>query len=159
MLNKRRILFLVMLAAFALIIVACQPASGEVIEVTRVIENTVVETRVVEVEGEEVVVEVTRVVEVEPTAPPIPQGGNVVESSFADANTLNPVLGNDQASSDVYGQMYLGLTTLEEFTGRIIGSVAESWDISDDGLVYTFHLRDDISWTDGMPLTAHDVVF
>ena len=161
MLSKRKTLFLVTLAALALLVVACQPASGEVVEVTRVVENTVVETRVVELEGEEVVVEVTRVVTevMEPTAEPIPQGGNVVESSFADANTLNPVLGNDQASSDVYGQMYLALTTLEEFTGRIIGSVAESWDISDDGLVYTFHLRDDIFWTDGMPLTAHDVAF
>lgn len=37
--------------------------------------------------------------------------------------------------------------------------VAESWDISEDGLVYTYHLRDDVVWHDGEPLTAEDVKF
>lgn len=148
--------------AFVLVLVACQP-EAEVVEVTRVVENTVVETRVVEVEGGTEIVEVTRVVTeevpVEPTAAPVPQGGNVVESSFADANTLNPVLANDQASNDVITKMFLGLTGLEQFTGLVIGQVADSWDISEDGLVYTFRLRDDIVWSDGTPLTAQDVVF
>ncbi|QTP54991.1 ABC transporter substrate-binding protein [Billgrantia sulfidoxydans] len=37
--------------------------------------------------------------------------------------------------------------------------LAESWDVSDDGLVYTFHLRDDVRWHDGEAFTAEDVVF
>lgn len=141
-----------------LFLLACQPQTiVETVEVTRMVENTVVETRVVEVGGEDVVVEVTRVVE--PTAVPAPQGGHVIYSNFADANTFNPVLGNDQASSDVYSLMFLGLTQLDPFSGSIVGDLAESWDISEDGLTYTFHLRPDAVWSDGTPVTAQDVVF
>ena len=141
-----------------LFLLACQPQTiVETVEVTRMVENTVVETRVIEVAGEEVAVEVTRVVE--PTAVPVPQGGHVIYSNFADANTFNPVLGNDQASSDVYSLMFLGLTQLDPFSGSIVGDLAESWDISEDGLTYTFHLRPDAVWSDGTPVTAQDVVF
>jgi len=41
----------------------------------------------------------------------------------------------------------------------IIPWLAESWEISDDGLTYTFHLRDDVKWHDGEKFTADDVVF
>jgi ABC-type oligopeptide transport system substrate-binding subunit/class 3 adenylate cyclase len=41
----------------------------------------------------------------------------------------------------------------------IVPSLADSWEISDDGLRYVFHLRDGLSWSDGTPLTAHDVEF
>ena len=38
-------------------------------------------------------------------------------------------------------------------------SLAESWDVSEDGKLYTFHLRKDVKWHDGQPFTASDVVF
>ncbi|MDX6471294.1 MAG: hypothetical protein QOK22_110, partial [Gaiellaceae bacterium] len=41
----------------------------------------------------------------------------------------------------------------------IVPALAERWDISDDGLRYVFHLRPDLAWSDGVPLTAHDVEF
>src|SRR5262249_26494007 len=41
----------------------------------------------------------------------------------------------------------------------IVPSLAECWEISDDGLRYVFHLRDGLTWSDGTPLTAHDVEF
>ena len=41
----------------------------------------------------------------------------------------------------------------------IVPSLAERWEISDDGLRYVFHLREGLSWSDGAPLTAHDVEF
>ncbi len=41
----------------------------------------------------------------------------------------------------------------------IVPSLAERWQISDDGLRYVFHLRDGLTWSDGAPLTAHDVEF
>ena len=41
----------------------------------------------------------------------------------------------------------------------IVPSLADRWEISDDGLRYVFHLRDGLTWSDGMPLTAHDVEF
>ncbi|MGB1253813.1 MAG: ABC transporter substrate-binding protein, partial [Candidatus Promineifilaceae bacterium] len=113
----------------------------------------------------EVPVEVTRevaiveTVVIEPTVVPIQQGGDVVESTFSDINTLNPVLGNDNASATSYNRLFLGLLKLEAFTGRVIGDVAKDWTVSDDGLTYTFNLHDNITWSDGMPLTARDIVF
>jgi ABC-type oligopeptide transport system substrate-binding subunit/class 3 adenylate cyclase len=41
----------------------------------------------------------------------------------------------------------------------IVPSLAERWEISDDGLRYVFHLREGLTWSDGMPLTAHDVEY
>lgn len=143
-------------------LVACQPAVEQV-EVTRVVQETVVEQVTRIVEGEVETVEVTRVVErevvVEPTEEPIPTGGFIIESSFADASQLNPILSADSASSDVNLKLYLQLVTQHPVTGEIVGEIAESWDVSEDGLTYTFHLRDDIFWSDGEPLTAEDVKF
>lgn len=147
-----------------LALVACQPeVQVEERVVTRVVQETVVEQVTRVVEGEVETVEVTRVVEhevvAEPTEEPIPEGGFIIESSFADASQLNPILSADSASSDVNSKLYLGLVTLDEETGEIIGQIADSWDVSEDGLTYTFHLRDDIVWSDGEPLTAEDVKF
>src|SRR5207249_9914770 len=41
----------------------------------------------------------------------------------------------------------------------IVPSLADRWEIADDGLRYVFHLREGLSWSDGRPLTAHDVEF
>ena len=156
--NKRSLQWLLIVFVLMLALVACQPQSTEV-EVTRVVQETVVEEVTRVIEGEEVVVEVTRVIEVAPTEEPIPAGGFIVHSSFSDASQLNPILSADSASSDVNSQLYLGLVTLDPISGEIVGEIADSWDVSDDGLTYTFHLRDDISWSDGEPLTAEDVKY
>ncbi len=49
--------------------------------------------------------------------------------------------------------------TLESPDGAVIPGVAKSWDISADGLIYTFHLRDDAKWSNGDPVTAGDFEF
>src|SRR5690554_4602191 len=52
--------------------------------------------------------------------------------------------------------------TLVEFdleTYELVPGLATSWDISDDGLTYTFHLREGVTWHDGTPFTAADVEF
>ncbi len=127
--------------------------------------ETVVVTQIVELEGEqvtiEVPIEVTRevIVEVAPDATPVPTGGFLVESSFADANILNPILSSDSPSADVHEKLFLGLVKQDAFTGEIVGEIADSWEVSEDGLTYTFHLRDDITWSDGTPVTAADVKF
>ena len=160
---SKRLLFIVG-ALVALFVVACTP-EPEIIEVTSVVTEVqeVVVTEVVTevVEGEEVQVEVTKVVEVQvtPTAEPAPQGGTVINSTFSDISTLNPILGSDSTSSNVYAKMFLALLTIDPFTGANAPQIADSWDVSEDGLTYTFNLRDDISWSDGTPLTANDVIF
>lgn len=113
----------------------------------------VVETVVVEREGETIILEVT------PTPAPIPQGGTIVTSSFADAVILNPILSNDSPSAQVHDLMFVQMVDEDPFTGEIVGTAAESWDISEDGLEYTFYMRDDIFWSDGTPLTAKDFKF
>jgi len=55
--------------------------------------------------------------------------------------------------------MHRGLVNLDHISGAIVPDFAKSWDISDDSLVITFHLREGIMWSDGTPITADDVVF
>jgi peptide/nickel transport system substrate-binding protein len=108
-------------------------------------------------------IEVEKPVEVKvlitPTPPPIPQGGSIVESTLMDAQILNPILATDIPSSDINTKLFLGLLTVDEFSGEIKGEIAKDWTVSNDGLTYSFNLRDDIFWTDGTPVTANDVKF
>lgn len=55
--------------------------------------------------------------------------------------------------------LYSTLLRYDLETLEPVGDLAESFDVSDDGLTYTFHLRDDVTWHDGEPFTADDVVF
>lgn len=60
--------------------------------------------------------------------------------------TADPALATDTTSVDLTGNIFVGLTRFDPITGAVIPYLAESWDVSDDGLTYTFHLRDDIPW-------------
>ena len=81
-----------------------------------------------------------------------------VESSIGDASYLNPVLATDSASSDINGLIFNGLVKYDKDL-HLTGDLAKSWDISKDGLVFTFHLRKGVRWHDGQPFTADDVVY
>ena len=111
------------------------------------------------------VVEVTRVVEVEkvvtaaPGAPQVSKGGTIIESSFADAEILNPILSTDTASASVNSMLYNALVRLDVDDVSVVPDLAESWDISDDELTFTYHLNKNVLWHDGEPLTAADVKF
>ena len=61
----------------------------------------------------------------------------------------------DSTSFDVVSNIMVGLT---QYTPDVKckPSCAKSWDISPDGRTYTFHLRDDVKWSDGKPVTAYD---
>lgn len=88
---------------------------------------------------------------------PVP-GDAVVVSSIGDAKRLNPVIANDSASGDINSQVFNGLIRYDKDL-LFEGDLAESWDISKDGLVFTFHLRPGVRWHDGEPFTAEDVLF
>jgi peptide/nickel transport system substrate-binding protein len=87
------------------------------------------------------------------------QGGQITEGAFADAQTLNAVLTSDTASSRVIFMMTEPVIINHPVTTEPEQRLAESWDITDDGLQYTFNLREDVTWHDGEGLDAHDVVF
>ncbi|WP_104204827.1 peptide ABC transporter substrate-binding protein [Billgrantia saliphila] len=72
--------------------------------------------------------------------------------------SLDPHKISGKWENDVVGDLFEGLVT-EAADGERIPGVAESWEISEDGTVYTFHLREDARWSDGEPVTAEDFVF
>lgn len=78
--------------------------------------------------------------------------GNMGEPTSLDPHKVAGVWENR-----VLGDMFLGLTT-EAADGKTIPGAAESWTISDDGLVYTFKIREH-AWSDGTPVTAEDFAF
>ncbi|MFC1657032.1 peptide-binding protein [Candidatus Moduliflexota bacterium] len=85
-------------------------------------------------------------------------GDTIVRGSIGDASTLLPIVASDSASFDIADLVYDGLVRYDEEL-NIEGALAESWDISPDGLEITFHLRPDVRWHDGAPFTAEDVRF
>lgn len=72
---------------------------------------------------------------------------------------LDPTSGAAAAIREVtYANIFEGLTRFGP-DGSVNPGLAHAWDISDDGLTYTFHLREGVSFHDGSPMTAADVVF
>ena len=72
--------------------------------------------------------------------------------------TLDPQIANDSGARLVILNIFEGLVRLDA-NGSAVPGVAERWDISNDGTVYTFYLRNDACWNDGTAVTADDFVF
>ena len=85
-------------------------------------------------------------------------GDAIVEGTIGEASTLIPILASDSASHAVAGQVYNGLVKYDKNL-TIVGDLAESFDISPDGLTITFHLRKGVTWHDGAPFTSRDVLY
>ncbi len=82
----------------------------------------------------------------------------LTDASIGDASTLIPMLASDVASHSISGLLINGLIKYDKNL-NIVGDLAESWDISDDRLSITFHLRKGVLWEDGVEFTAEDVQF
>lgn len=78
---------------------------------------------------------------------------------------FNPELTSNGTTAYVLGQIYDGLVSVERGGSAIEPALAASWDVSEDGMTYTFHLRRDVSWqsngafTPTRPFNADDVMF
>ncbi|MCZ6515906.1 MAG: peptide ABC transporter substrate-binding protein, partial [Gammaproteobacteria bacterium] len=79
--------------------------------------------------------------------------GNGVEPESLDPHRTRGV-----ETQNIMRDLYEGLTK-HAADGSIAPGVARSWQVSDDGLLYTFVLRNDAKWSDGTPVTVHDFVF
>ncbi|HTJ78922.1 MAG TPA: peptide ABC transporter substrate-binding protein [Rariglobus sp.] len=77
----------------------------------------------------------------------------------AEPRDLDPHVDVAYTDYNILVALFEGLTVIDEATSKPLPGMAERWDISPDGLVYTFHLRPDALWSDGTPLTAQDFVF
>jgi len=91
-------------------------------------------------------------------------GGKAVDADFvfslgAEPETIDPSISSGQPSGRVIRNIFEGLVTNDPVDLHAVPGVAESWEVSPDGLVYTFHLRENAVWSDGKPLTAHDFVY
>ena len=84
----------------------------------------------------------------------------VPQVGISDITTLDPalVLAADQPSMSVVEMIYSGLVTLNDNL-QVQPQLAQSWSVSQDGLNYTFHLRHNLKFSDGTPLSATDVAY
>ena len=82
-------------------------------------------------------------------------GQNLIFNLGEDPETIDPTLNTSSGAGTIIANAFEGLTTLDENEQPQPG-VAESWEMSEDGLVYTFKLRQDAKWSDGKAVTAND---
>ncbi len=73
-------------------------------------------------------------------------------------NAIDLPTGAERNASNVSWQMYNALTWIND-EGRVVPALAESWEVSEDGTVYTFTLRQDVTFHNGEPFTADAVVY
>ena len=79
--------------------------------------------------------------------------------NHAEPDSLDPAIIVSQPDMRIVRGMFEGLLRLDPKTARPIPGLAKSWDISPDGKTYTFHLRTNLVWSTGEPITADDVVY
>jgi peptide/nickel transport system substrate-binding protein len=84
-------------------------------------------------------------------------GDWLIRNLGAEPATLNPITATDAAASTIGDYIYESLLKRDEKTLGLVPVLADSWDISEDHLTYTFHLKRNISWQDGQPFTSRDV--
>lgn len=92
-------------------------------------------------------------------AQPGVSGGIFYVSTISNPKKWNDVTAHETSTTDYTSLMLEGLVSTNPVTVAIEPELAKSWDVSEDGLTITFHLRQGIMWSDGEPFTADDVVF
>ena len=86
-------------------------------------------------------------------------GGYLVVGTWNNPKTFNHHIAQETSSTDITYRLHAGLTDVNPITDKVEPALAKSWEISEDGLTITFHLRQGLQWSDGEPFTADDVVF
>ncbi|HXV33944.1 MAG TPA: ABC transporter substrate-binding protein, partial [Gaiellaceae bacterium] len=86
-------------------------------------------------------------------------GGDLVFGTAADPVVLDGALVSDGESLRAIDQIYESLVSLKPGTTELEPGLAESWEISEDGLEYTFALRDGVTFHDGEPFNAEAVCY
>ena len=79
-------------------------------------------------------------------------------ANSAEPETIDPHKSIGIPDGNIVRELFEGLVG-EDSDGNIVPGVAKSWVISEDGLIYTFHLQDNAKWSNGDPLTANDFVY
>jgi peptide/nickel transport system substrate-binding protein len=173
MLNKKLAILTIVVMIAPLVLSACGPTPApQIIKETSVVVETVM------VEGQQVPVEVTKVVEVEKvvTATPVPEevappppkvspefknpDTYVVITGAGEPETLDPAWTYETAGSAVEANIYDGLVWYnKDKTDQFVPGLATEWSVSDDGLTWTFKIRDGVTFHEGGTLEPHDVAY
>lgn len=90
--------------------------------------------------------------------PEIKNPNAITTGLLADAKRLLPLFASDSVSAEISGYIFNGLTKYDKDL-KIVGDLAESWKISNNGLQITFYLKKGVKWHDGVEFTSDDVVF
>jgi peptide/nickel transport system substrate-binding protein len=86
-------------------------------------------------------------------------GGRFVYGETRGPRTFNPIMVNETSSSDITDRLFIGLTSYDKATQKVSPMLAKTWELAEDGLTWTFHLRQGAAFSDGHPMTANDVLF
>lgn len=90
--------------------------------------------------------------------PPAAPTGTLIVALPLDPNSINPPNAADRMAGNVVNQIFDSLLAVDNATGELLPSLATEWTVSDDGMVYTFKLREGVTFHDGTPFNAEDVV-
>lgn len=85
-------------------------------------------------------------------------GGGLTEGIIGRPRFINPIIAKSDADRDMAQLIYSGLMRATP-EGELLPDLADHYEIGDDGLTYTFTLRDDLVWHDGAPITSADIAF
>ena len=92
--------------------------------------------------------------------PATPEDGDwLIDLMSAEPATLNPITATDAFASTIDEYIYESLTRRNPKTLKLEPVLADSWEVSDDHLTYTFHLKKNVNWQDGKPFTAKDIIY
>lgn len=90
---------------------------------------------------------------------PANTGGDLIEVTSGDIATLNPVLRQDGNSYQVTVKIWENLVAANPIDGAFVPQLADSWEMSSDGMRWRFHLNPAATFHDGKPVTADDVIY
>lgn len=85
-------------------------------------------------------------------------GETIIVRGFGNIVSFNPALTNDGASFQAFSVLFPTPYEIDKFTGEPTPGLT-SWEVSDDGLTYTFTILPDANWSDGTPITSNDMKF
>lgn len=86
-------------------------------------------------------------------------GGQIVLSTFSDPKSFNPITSTETSTSEYTQYIYEGLIKINGVTLMPEPNLSDKWDVSPDGLVFRFHIRDNVLWSDSTRFSAYDVEF
>jgi peptide/nickel transport system substrate-binding protein len=87
-----------------------------------------------------------------------PVKGGTLNLYITEPDTLNPIITGNANIRDMSDLIFEPLIKLDK-TQKPVPALAKKWDVSSDGLTWTFYMREGVNWHDGIPFTAEDVEF